>query len=128
MRRTAIAAAWIFGATIPLLLSVVMIFGCCVLPFHRVIHRVIPLCGLAMNFIHSGQASNEQPLPAREKQQPVKRIATEIPRMFRLTVASTAQRRIAVNDVTTYRSFISLGAVRCDRDVGLRVLVRSFLI
>jgi hypothetical protein len=39
MRRTAIAAAWIAGTTVPLLAAVVFVFGCCVLPFHGYIHR-----------------------------------------------------------------------------------------
>jgi len=113
MRRTAIAAAWI------------VLFGCCVLPFHRVIHKVMPLCGLARGILHHDQ---QQPLPARSKQEPVKRIATEVPRAFHLTTASAPPRRVASADATTYRSFIALGAVRCDRDVGLHLLVATLLI
>jgi hypothetical protein len=30
--------------------------------------------------------------------------------------------------ITAYRNFIALGAVRCDRDVGLHVLIVTFLI
>ena len=129
MRRTAIAAAWIVGATVPLLASVVMIFGCCVLPFHNVIHRVFP-CNLAMSFIHGEHhpTNGQRPLPARQKQEPPKRIVTEFPRKFPLHVASMAERRPSMNDAAGYRSFISLGAVRCDRDVGLHVYVRALLI
>ena len=125
MRRTAIAAAWIVGATVRLLASAVLLFGCCVLPFHRVVHKVIPLCGLARGILHHDQ---QQPLPARNKQEPVKRIATEVPRAFHLTTASAPPRRIASADATTYRSFIAFGAVRCDRDVGLHLLVGTLLI
>ena len=51
MRRTAIAAAWVFGATVPLVAAVVFVFGCCVLPFHGYIHKALPLCHFAIDFI-----------------------------------------------------------------------------
>ena len=35
---------------------------------------------------------------------------------------------IAPSATNGYRSFITLGAVRCDLDVGLHVLVETFLI
>lgn len=131
MRRTAIAAAWVIGATIPLLAAVVFVFGCCVLPFHGVIHKALPLCDLAFDFIrgeHHDQGAKQTPAPAREKQEPVKRIATEVPRSFQLAVTPGAERHFTASDATTYRSFIALGATRCDRDVGLHVLVRTLLI
>jgi hypothetical protein len=132
MRRTAIAAAWVFGATVPLLTAVVFVFGCCVLPFHGYIHKALPLCHLAMDFISGEHADHhaaaQQPMPAREKQEPVKRIATEVPRSFQLAVASGAEQRVIASDATTYRSFIALGAIRCDRDVGLHLFIATLLI
>jgi len=134
MRRRVIAAVWITGAAVPLLLATVFLVGCCVLPFHQVVHKLMPICDMAANLIRGEHAGHGQehdalpPSPAREKQEPVKRIATEVPHMFRLAVVSDATRAIAVNATTGYRSFITLGAVRCDRDVGLHVLVATFLI
>jgi len=131
MRRTAIAAAWVIGATIPLLAAVVFVFGCCVLPFHGMIHKALPLCDVAFGFIRGeqhDQGGRQTPVPAREKQEPVKRIATEVPRSSRLVVTAAAGQHFTASDATTYRSFISLGAIRCDRDVGLHVLVRTLLI
>jgi len=132
MRRAAIAAAWVFGATVPLLGAVVFVFGCCVLPFHGVIHKALPLCHLAIDFIRSEHADQhdgaQQPLPAREKQEPVKRIATEVPRSFQFIAASDAGQRVVASDATTYRSFIALGAIRCDRDVGLHLFIATLLI
>jgi len=124
VRRTAIAIAWIAGTTVPLAASAVLLFGCCVLPFHRVVHRVVPLCGLARHVLHH---ETKQPLPARSKQEPVKRMATEVPRAFHLTTASAPARRVAAAGVAACRSFIALGAVRCDRDVGLYLLVATLL-
>jgi hypothetical protein len=130
MRRTAIAAAWLVAATVPLLMATVMIFGCCVLPFHRVIHKIVPLCNVAMNLMRGEHhaADPQKPLPARAKQEPVKRIASEVPRTFRLVVAADAQHVVRANAVASYRSFIALGALRCDQDVGLHLLVSALLI
>lgn len=133
MRRKAIAAAWIAGTTVPLLLATVFLVGCCVLPFHQIAHKLMPICEMAANVIRGDHAAHEShdttpPAPAREKQEPVKRIATEVPNVFRLAAITAEMRALAPTATTGYRSFITLGAVRCDRDVGLHVLVKTFLI
>ena len=134
MKRKAIAAAWIAGTTVPLLMATVFLVGCCVLPFHQVAHRLMPICEMAANVIRGDHTEHDHehqatpPAPAREKQEPVKRIATEVPNLFRLGAVAVETRGLAPTATTSYRSFISLGAVRCDRDVGLHVLVETFLI
>src|SRR5688500_20169567 len=78
MKRRLVAAAWITGATVPLLLATVFLVGCCVLPFHGVMHRLMPVCAMAMNGAMnamSGHDDAQSQVPAREKQEPVKRIA-----------------------------------------------------
>lgn len=132
MKRTAIAVAWIAGTTVPILAASVFLFGCCVLPFHAYIHKAMPLCHLAMEVIggehgdhHNGA---QQPLPAREKQEPSKRIATDVPRSFQLAALSWVHRVATPINTSAHRSFISLGALRCDQDVGLHLLVRTLLI
>ena len=131
MRRTAIAAAWIVGAIVPVVAAALFLFGCCVLPFHRVLHKAMPHCDVAVAFLagdHHGHHDQQTPVPARERQEPARRIATEIPRPLQLAACAAGERRIAAADATTYRSFIALGALRRDRDVGLHVLVATFLI
>ena len=128
MRRTAIAAAWIFGATVPLLTAVVFLFGCCVLPFHAYVHNAMPLCHLAVKFISGEHDGVQQQIPARQKQEPVKRIATDVARTFHLAALSSERRTATLFDAITYRSFITLGALRCDQDVGLYLLVSTLLI
>lgn len=130
MKRTAIAAAWLIGTTIPLLMATVMVFGCCVLPFHGVIHKFMPFCNVAFNVMRGEHhASDPQPpLPARAKQEPVKRIATEVPRMFQLAVAAQPEHDAGANHAASYRTFIALGALRCDQDVGLHLLISTLLI
>lgn len=132
MRRTVIAAAWIAGTTVPLAAALVFVFGCCVLPFHASLHQAMPLCHLAMEVVagEHGDAHGgaQPPLPARAKQEPVERFATELPRSFQLAALSVVPRAAMQMDAGTYRSFISLGALRCDQDVGLHLLVSSILI
>ena len=131
MKRAAIAVAWIVGATVPLLLATVFLVGCCVLPFHQTLHRVMPICSAVASFMSGGHAGHDaaQPsAPAREKQEPVKRMATEVPLVFRLAAVPAAERIGAPNAATGYRSFIALGAIRCDQDVGLHLLVETFRI
>jgi hypothetical protein len=135
MKRRLIAAAWIAGATVPLLMAAVFLVGCCVLPFHGVMHKLMPICEMAASVIrgdHAGHDDHEHdavpPAPAREKQEPVQRMASEVPYAFRLAVTSAETRVTAPTSTMSYRSRISLGAVRCDRDVGLHVLVETFLI
>jgi len=127
MRRTLIAVAWLLGTTVPVLAAVVFYFGCCVLPFHAYLHKALPLCHLAVALEHQ-QDDAPQPMPAREKQEPAKRMATTVPRTLPLA-ALAATRRIATSiDASAYRSFISLGALRCDQDIGLHLLTRTLLI
>lgn len=132
MKRRLIAAVWITGATVPLLLAAVFLVGCCVLPFHGIVHKLMPICEMAASVMRGGHAEqdhgHEATPPAREKQEPVQRIATEVPHAFRLAADSANGRTCAPAAAAGDRSFISLGAVRCDRDVGLHVLVETFLI
>lgn len=132
MRRTAVAAAWILGSTLPLLAATVFLVGCCVLPFHGLIHKVLPLCQTAAAMIsgdHDDGDHHDHPAtPAREKEKPVKRVATETIDTFRLAAAIGNQHSAVPPTAARYRSFISLGATRCDQDVGLNVLVETFLI
>jgi len=134
MKRTIIAAAWVAGATIPLFLAAIFVFGCCVLPFHRVLHRALPLCHIAVVFLHGSHGDengDHHPAPpAPEKQQ--------ISGLSLLTIL-TSRYSVALSDTfalsqpryspVAHRSFIALGAMRCDDDVGLhRLLIATFRI
>lgn len=134
-RRRLIAAAWIAASTVPFVLATVFLVGCCVLPFHQVMHKLMPLCDMAASVMRAdhgedghGHHDAVPPAPGREKQEPVKRVATEVPVALRLATLTAAEHSVTPTAATGYRSFISLGAVRCDRDVGIHVLVETFLI
>jgi hypothetical protein len=123
MSRRFIAAAWIAGATVPLLAGTLYLFGCCVLPFHAAMHELMPVCAMAASHEDAPVST-----PAPEKEAPVKRIVTSLPDTFRFARATSVEPTAAPGAATAYRSFITLGAIRCDRDVGLHVLVRTFLV
>jgi len=132
MSRRLIAALWIAGATIPVVASTIFLIGCCVLPFHGVMHKLMPLCGMAAIAGDAGAEGDrgDQPkVPAREKQDSVSQLVAEISKSIRSEVwltDSSIQR--SPRSETGYRSYVSLGALRCDQDVGLNVLVETFLI
>jgi hypothetical protein len=131
MKRTAIAVAWIAGTTVPMAGAAVFLFGCCVLPFHAYLHKAMPLCHLAMAVSsgeHAEHRGAQSPLPARARQEPVKRIASDVPRSFRLASLAAVIHHASPGDAHAYRSFISLGALRCDQDIGLHLLGNAILI
>ena len=88
MSRRLVAAAWITGTTLPLL----------------------------------GPETDDQkaqpPSTTPEKQEPIKRLAIDLSSGFRIPVLSYEQRAFLANASGGHRSFITLGALRCDQDVG----------
>jgi hypothetical protein len=55
-------------------------------------------------------------------------MVTESPRTIRLAVVMSQPEAVTAFAPAAYRSFVTLGAVRCDQDVGLHVLVETFRI
>jgi hypothetical protein len=132
MRRNAIAAVWILGATAPLLLAAAFLIGCCALPFHGLMHKLMPLCEMAASVVrgdHAGHDHEATP-PARQKDEPAKRIITSLPARGLAVdrITAVASSSFAASSATGFRSFIKLGALRCDQDVGLHVFVALFRI
>lgn len=131
MNRRLIAALWIAGATIPLLAATLFVIGCCALPFHGVMHKVMPVCRMAIDAfridVSKADGAEHPAAPAREKQEPVKIALQRVPSVRLLTTA-VAPAATALASPAAYRSFITLGAIRCDRDIGLHLLVDNFRI
>ena len=129
MRRSLIAFLWITGATVPLLAATLFLFGCCVLPFHRVMHELMPLCDIAADVMRGTHEHDATPsTPAPEKDEPVKRIAGGHVRSVRIAAPAAPRLAGSPAPARALRSFITLGAVRCDQDVGLHVLDATFRI
>ncbi|MBV9493122.1 MAG: hypothetical protein JOZ54_02665 [Acidobacteria bacterium] len=127
MKRAAIAAAWLFGAIVPLFASTTLLVGCCLLPFHRVVHRAMPMCHQAAETLGGG-ATKEKAPPAAEKQESAKRVASRMPQTVRVAAIDARPMRPAPLSAVAYRSFLTHGAARCDQDVGLHLLDSVFLI
>jgi hypothetical protein len=132
-KRTWIAALCVAGTTVPALAAALFLAGCCVLPFHHVIHKILPLCQSAAKMVagdhHDGDRDDPASTPAREKEQTGSRTVVGLTSTPRMASAMSGHLPLGTPHArTAYRSFISLGATRCDRDVGLNVLVQTFLI
>ena len=119
MRRLSIAIAWIAFACIPTAVMSVLIFGCCALPFHRVIHRVFPVCTGIMKTHESHTPTT--PATVTAKRAPVV-FAKTAPKIATAIVPFTPRPSPLL------RNRITLGALRCDDDVGLHLLLLTLLI
>ena len=130
-KRAAIAAAWLVATTVPLLVAIVFTFGCCVLPFHHVLHR-LPLCHVAAELLHAAHgegdadsAGHHSATPAPSKQQvPGPQLVTTLTSRpaFGSAAAVAAMRRATLSSAG-HRNVITLGALRCDQDVGLHIVL-----
>jgi len=119
MRRFSIVVAWIAFACMPTVAISVLIFGCCALPFHRVIHRILPVCSGIMKTHESHTPTTPAPVAAK--------VASVV---FARPVAKSATpiAPLAPRPVPLLPSRIGLGALRCDDDVGLHLLLLILLI
>lgn len=131
MRSRFVAAVWVAGATVPLLAAAVLLIGCCILPFHGLVHRLMPLCETAASIVVGGHGEHGHDAtpaaPAREREAG-KPLLTVLTAFSPVSPATGAAAPLAVTVAAAPRSFMSLGAVRCDQDVGLHLLDATFLI
>ena len=121
------------GSTIPLVMAAVFLFGCCVLPFHHVLHRVMPLCQIATGILNGhrddGDRHPSPAPPAKQKTANPQLLTTLRLKESPVRSMSFAVARDAARSRIAFRSFITLGAARCDQDVGLlAILIATFRI
>jgi len=126
MKRVAIATTCLLGATVPVLFAIVFYFGCCVLPFHHAMHHLMPICTVARQMVARGRESDERqmatPGTAKDQQADPRAVTSAHGRGANRTSSAVARLDVAASAVG-YRSFISLGATRCDADVGAHLLL-----
>ena len=123
MRRGVIGVTCLLASIVPLAIAIVFFAGCCILPFHQVLHKVAPLCSIAAWGMKGDQQDGDrQPVQAPQKNDEVakKSVPTNLTARFALATGRESERLLATA-LTQYRAVISLGAVRCDDDVGLRL-------
>lgn len=122
------------GIAVPLAMAGIFVFGCCILPFHKYLHGAMPLCHLASGVLAGHHDGDEHggdhpatPPPSREKLSFASSsvVASAAVRLF-TTAEGTRQRFDTAR--SDHRSVISLGAVRCENDVGLQLLLATFRI
>jgi hypothetical protein len=130
MKRTAIAASIVLGITVPAIAATLFIFGCCVLPFHKVIHSVAPLCTIAAGMMTGQHDAGPQqtPVPAPEKQSHTLKFSTELTAHYPAVNPAVPHRSLVSADRRGLRDQVTLGALRCDQDVGYDVLLQTFRI
>ena len=129
IRRRGWFAAWLLAGTALPAVAAVAIFGCCQLPFHGLIHRVMPLCEVAEHLLahHHDEESPATPPPVQtDTRSSVARLASMPLHAFTapmLLVASMGGP-IGRSSVVGGRP---IGAFRCDDDVGDRLAAISTL-
>jgi hypothetical protein len=131
MKRAAIATTCLLSATVPVLFAIVFYFGCCVLPFHHAMHRLMPICAVAKQMLaRGGETERQTATPASDRNPNEPQLVTNTPARQALQPANAMWRLdVAAASAPGYRSFISLGAARCDADVGRqRLLLVTFRI
>ena len=133
MKRVAIATTFLLGSTIPIVMAAVFLFGCCVLPFHHVLHRVMPFCHVAsgiLNGHHDNDNRHPSPTPSSKQKAAAPQLTTTLRGKESPFVSMTfGVARDGARSRIAFRSFITLGAARCDQDVGLlAILIVTFRI
>lgn len=132
-RRRILVLTWLAATAVPLALAVVLI-GCCTLPFHGLVHRLLPLCDMAKAALtahhhgdHEGHKAPAAPPAQKQDGQDGPRLAwkSEARGFFCVTVAAVTTRHVS-QDVA-YRSQTAPGAFRCDDDVGTRLALLETL-
>ena len=135
MLRKVIAAVWIVGSSASLLVLAVFLFGCCVLPFHGVLHRALPICAHAVGILsgtHDAQKGRDATpaAPARSKVSPTiaKVLAAKLAARMVQQIPKHILLSPAAHNAPALRTLRSLGALRVDDDIGLHAFLVTFLI
>lgn len=126
VKRLTLTAAALLGASLSAAALSVFLFGCCVLPFHRYVHRIMPLCGGIVRALGHNTDQDATPPATRPARRPAvaKALAPDAPASVDVRVSRLA----SMPPPASLRNVISLGALRCDDDVGLHLLLTTLLI
>lgn len=130
MRRSQTALLVLAGAGLPAVAAAVVLVGCCVLPFHGVIHRLLPLCQTAAAIVGGeGDGGHDHSVPAPPPQRTDDERGPAAAARWSAGVfpalAVTAQTVVGTR--SRLRALSRPEATRCDDDVGARLtLLRVF--
>lgn len=128
MTRRAVAIGILSAVALPLAM-VLLVFGCCVLPIHGVVHAVVPACHAATALAANDVESQRESVPAapRELPTPDARASLIVSSHLDSELERTTRERARLH-FRAHRSAITLGALRVDDDVGSATLLSTFLI
>lgn len=125
-RRRVLVMTWLIASAAPAALAVVLI-GCCALPLHGLVHRLMPLCDIAeaaLTAHHQDDGRHGDPsTPApkqRDSQDGQRLVWKKETRGAFIAPVPPAQVAFAAA-VIAGRSQVSPSAFRCDDDVGTRL-------
>jgi len=121
VRRAFTALTYLTAVALPATLAAIALFGCCALPFHRYIHKVLPLC---TGILKTTPREPTVPPPARPRVAPPAVAHAEAA----IAPDANAHARHRPCAARGERSVMSQGALRCDDDIGLHLLHATFLI
>jgi hypothetical protein len=124
LKRIWIAGLLCASAIIPIVAMSAFLFGCCALPFHRVVHRYLPICGSIVRFMTPDSHHESTPRKVvTKKHSPISIVATKT---GAVTIRPT--RQVSSATANRLRDQLSHGALRCDNDVGLLLLLSVMVI
>lgn len=128
MKRPLLALVIALGTLLPAVVVAAFVFGCCVLPFHQALHRVMPLCHVAADVLRGTESESSQPLlPAQATERATRISPSLVPDLFPSASLPGAVLTAPASS-GALRSYITLGALRCDDDIGLVLLLNTFRI
>lgn len=131
-RQRVLVLTWLLASGVPLALAVVLI-GCCALPFHGLVHRMMPLCQMAeaaLTAHHHGDEGHDHPstpAPQKQDQQDGARLVWKSESRASLHAALNSATLCELPESVAQRSQTAPGAFRCDDDVGTRLALLDTL-
>ncbi len=124
MKRVLLTGLCFAAVAVPALVTSVLVFGCCALPFHKTIHRLFPVCGGIVKMLVP-ESRHEQTTPARANSKPS--IAHVIFAKRLPPIAFSSAPAIIVRPLRTIDR-VAQSTMRCDDDVGLHLLLAILLL
>ncbi len=123
MVKRALAAMLISGSVMAVFAAAFM-FSCCVLPFHRQIHAMVPLCHVAnVLAAQPAETDGDSSLPAERKPDETRRATLLLPAVGNVVLGSGSIGSLLTQGSALARGRHSQGAMRSDQDVGLLTLL-----
>jgi hypothetical protein len=124
MKQILLTGLCLAVVAVPALVTSVLVFGCCALPFHKTLHRLFPVCSGIVKVLVP-ESPRQETTPPRDR--PKASIAHAIFAKRLPSVAFFSSPAAAVRPLRPIDR-VAQSAMRCDDDVGLHLLHAFLLI